>query len=99
MGEPVVFGFLTLAALGLLLLIAGAITRRRGLWASGGALWPACGCLRPWVWRSGCRCGPGAEARGSDVRILIADEPSDAAAIPRRRLVVASLSLYDVREQ
>jgi hypothetical protein len=41
MGEPVVFGFLTLAALGLLLLIAGAITRRRGLRASGGALWLA----------------------------------------------------------
>jgi hypothetical protein len=41
MGEPVVFGFLALAALGLLLLIAGAITRRRGLWASGAALWLA----------------------------------------------------------
>lgn len=38
MGEPVVFGFLALAALGLLLLIAGAITRRRGLWASGSTL-------------------------------------------------------------
>lgn len=39
MGEAVVFGFLALAALGPL--IAGAITRRRGLWASGGALWLA----------------------------------------------------------
>lgn len=41
MGEPVVYGFLTLAAVGLLLLIAGAITRRRGLWACGAALWLA----------------------------------------------------------
>lgn len=41
MGEPVVFAFLALAALGLLLVLAGAVKRRRGLWASGGALWLA----------------------------------------------------------
>lgn len=41
MGEPVVFWFLALAALGLLLVLAGAVKRRRGLWASGGALWLA----------------------------------------------------------
>jgi hypothetical protein len=41
MGEPVVFAFLTLAALGLLLVLGGAVKQRRGLWASGGALWLA----------------------------------------------------------
>ena len=39
MGEPVVFAFLALAVLGLLLVLAGAVKRRRGLWTSGGALW------------------------------------------------------------
>lgn len=69
MGDAVVFGFLTLAAVGLLLLIAGAITGRRGLWASGGAMWLAL--VGAWV------LGPVGLALGLPLLLL--------AVWPRRR--------------
>lgn len=67
MGDAVVFGFLAMAALGPL--IAGAITRRRGLWASGGALWLAL--IGAWV------IGPIGLALGLPLLVL--------AVWPRRR--------------